>query len=129
MKYLKGFFTLVVIVTLLFARVLAFDGWFGSVSLFGLFLTFVDYYTKIGEANSGIKKNSQLRRFAIIQLPILLMSCVLLVILVWNILSAIKWVSDPLFLDVTALLGLLLSLSQDLYIEWINAYIQGDTNT
>lgn len=112
------------VITLFTARLLGAGGWFGSVSLLGLLLTFVDYYNKIRKANSHINKNGQCRRFAIVQLVIIAISLVSLFVLLWNVIYPITWVSSPLFLDVTLLIGLLLTMVQDTFLGWINTYIQ-----
>ena len=112
------------VITLFTARLLGAGGWFGSVSLLGLLLTFVDYYNKIRKANSHINKNGQCRRFAIVQLVIIAISLVSLFVLLWNVIYPITWVSAPLFLDVVSLIGLLLAMVQDTFLGWINTYIQ-----
>ena len=127
MKAIKNFYIIVSLLLLMVLRLFFPGDWFGSITIAGLFVTWVNTIQKVIQSNKFLTQEKEKARYAIIILILSLTGLVQLILIIVNLIVGIEWLNLPVFLDELTLLALLVCLAQSTLITFINNIIKNDS--
>lgn len=124
MKAIKNLYITISMIVLMIIRFFASGGWFGSIVLAGLFVTWLDTMHKIWESSLCLMEEKEKERYAITLILMTGIGLVLLVFIIVNLIVNIELLKSPLVLDEVTLLALLLCLSQEAFVNLVTGIIK-----
>ena len=98
--------------------------WFGSVVVSGLLITWIDTTNHVWKTNKTLIDTQEKSRYTIALLGMFLVGLALLILIIVNLITRVKWLNYSLVLDEITLLSMLICLSQQVIIKLINVIIR-----
>lgn len=125
MKLVKDAYVIISLILLMILRPFAPGQWFGSVSVSGFLVTWIDTLSIIFKENRKLTLKESKIRYAIVVFVMFLFGAGALILTVINLIIEIDWLNSTIVLDEITLFSLLMCLSQKTLINFLNYIIKG----